>query len=433
MMKKQKTEMVDNNLSSWSDPPLDILCAIIVRLLSVCEYRDVVRLCAVCKSWRVIICRMYLEPIDVFCEVAYRLQYEDLVRLSSVCKFWRFIIYKVYLKLRYTLRNPGMMYYFGCDRRNQYRYLSFFDISVKKFRGIKLEVKEELRTFGQVHSKFGWIILANEGLVSELALVLYHPLTNEVIQLPNVELKTYINRVKFKLPNGELKTYINCSVKFKHATFTRPPTSPYCAIFVFCPMKAEPESCIIGTCKLGDDVWRLRKVSGRCWNNGITNMIFVNGVFCFVVERRRPYWSVELATLDVAAEEESSWVVDCTPITVAQEQSSYGEKYWLVESDRKLLLAIFRDQRDVTCSYLHVYEFNWSRKDWTRVRCLGNQVLILHRLDHYINISFSCACPSSGDDSKLSNTVIVRYGGRARYFTCSCSDGIWRIASICYV
>ena len=38
--------------------------------------------------------------------------------------------------------------------------------------------------------------------------------------------------------------------------------------------------------------------------------------------RSRPDWSVELATLDVTTEEERSWVVDCTPTTVAQEQSN---------------------------------------------------------------------------------------------------------------
>jgi hypothetical protein len=279
----------------------------------------------------------------------------------------------------------------------------FFDISVQKTYFIELKVvREELTTFLQLDSKYGWSILGKKGCESKPALVLYNPFTNETIQLPQFNSST--NSVR-------------------KATFTSPPTCPDCVVLVLCEEEEEEEEegCIIGTCKPGDKIWRFRKTGGfKDWD-AVKNVTYLNGIFCFLIRKYQP-WSVVLGTLDVALEEDSV-DMDCTSITVVQEEYMYAEDLLLVESDGELLLAVIRTYGGVKPSYWNVYRFDWSRKDWTRVLGLGNQVLIFRQW--WFNSSVSIACPTSGEESKFANMIFCHGVGGTHSFTCTSQDGVW--------
>ncbi|KAK9933127.1 hypothetical protein M0R45_020335 [Rubus argutus] len=191
--------------------------------------------------------------------------------------------------------------------------------------------------------------------------------------------------------------------------------------FVLVLLEEEEEGCIIGTCKPGDQIWRFHKTGGfKDWGV-VKNVTYLNGIFCFLIRSSQP-WSVVLGTLDVALEEDSV-DMDYASITVVQEEYRYAEDLLLVESDGELLLAVIRTFGGAKPSYWNVYRFDWSRKDWTRVLGLGNQVLIFRQW--WFNSSVSIACPTSGEESKFANMIFCDGVGGTHSFTCTSQDGVW--------
>ncbi|KAL6210286.1 hypothetical protein ACLB2K_015519 [Fragaria x ananassa] len=200
------------------------------------------------------------------------------------------------------------------------------------------------------------------------------------------------------------------------ATFTTPPTSPDCVIFVLCrKYQSRNQNCIISTCKLGD---RRRSSYKTTCQGSVEGVTYVDGIFyCIFPEKNYldGSSSVFLSTFNKALQE---WVMDYTSIKI--EDHNESRTLYLVESiNGKLLLAVSDLAHDVGSHCWFLYQFDWLRKDWTMVRSLGHQVLLL-------SSSSSISCPTLGKDSKLSDMIFHLSWGKEP-FTWS-SDGVWRKA-----
>ncbi|KAL6217144.1 hypothetical protein ACLB2K_010361 [Fragaria x ananassa] len=331
-------------------------------------------------------------PLDILCEVADRLPYRDLVRSAALCKTWRRVIYGAHLPQLSTLLVSYLITY-TCNRDG--KHIEFLDMQGETY---KYTVKHELLVGtnpGPYASKYGWLLLNRYGLNKE-QFYLYNPFCNEVIQLPELDL--------------EPGFYVEI------ATFTAPPTSPNCVIFVLCrKYQSRSQNCNISTYKLGNRRWSNYKTTCQGSVEGVT---YVDGIFyCIFPEKNHldGSSSVFISTFDIAVQK---WVMDYTSIKI--EDHNESRTFYLVESiNGKLLLAVSDLAHDVRSHCWFLYQFDWLRKDWTMVRSLGHQVLLL-------SSSSSISSPTLGKDNKLSDMIFHLSWGKEP-FTWS-SDGVWRKA-----
>ncbi|XP_004308955.1 PREDICTED: F-box/kelch-repeat protein At1g57790-like [Fragaria vesca subsp. vesca] len=349
-------------------------------------------------------------PSDILCEVVNRLPYWDLIRSAAVCKTWRLVIHKVHLPQRSTLLVPYLMSY-TCILDGKHIHRSTknpveLEISHKSKNSVefldmegetyKYTVRDLDRTEpGPCESKYGWFLLYRRQFlyVRKQYYYLYNPFCNEVIQLPGLDL--------------EMELYVDI------ATFTTPPTSPNFVIFVLCKKYRHNTDRIIYTCKLGDTRWSICRTR---YHGSVTGVTCVDGiVYCTFPQKNfsNGSTSVFICTFDIALQ---NWVMNYTYIEI--EDHNESRTFYLVESiDGKLLLAVSDLAHDASSHYWFLYQFDRSRKEWTRIRSLGHQVLLL-------SSSTSIACATLGKDSKFSDMIFHLSWGREP-FTLS-SDGVWR-------
>lgn len=309
---------------------------------------------------------------DILITIALLLSYCDLVRLATLCKtFHRLAVYVVQLQRRRDI--PWLM---DIDRYTLHsnifksELLDFqFNQSFSLSKIIGSQVRELLYIGSVVASKYGWLLITESRFPTNPKYCFCSPLTNEIIQLPPIGSDDY----------------------FIGATFSSPPTSSDCVVFLICKRgltKAKRNICSISTCNLRERRWTTY-TSNVPPEAQIWEVAYVNGSFyCAFTDGS----TVLLGTFNVALQD---W-------TIVDYSSSIEIKpcdcVYLVDSDGELLLMVLRNHRFGRV-YSVCHQFNRLRKDWTLIESLGNQVL-------FFSDKGSIVVPAVGVVSAFANMIV---------------------------
>nr|XP_011463699.1 PREDICTED: uncharacterized protein LOC105351375 [Fragaria vesca subsp. vesca] len=297
-------------------------------------------------------------PCDMLRAIAERLPYVDLFRFCAVCKTWR------------DCATSGIQYAQILIRYRDYQGecgLEVVDFFTMQYHRIGNKIRRGHQLFGCcLHaSKHGWLLFSKpqekQPSATTTTFFLYNPL-GKTIELPSLNM------------DGKLFDSRKEDVKVV-ATFS---TS---AIFVVSYTSSMRKDCVISTCNLNDEAagWIIRNYS-RPEDHELENLAYMDGVFHCVFNKGEQ--SLLFCTFNVESED---W--DVTHYSDLSNLQCYNisrrpRKYYLVESGGELFFALYRlDSIDFTVrpgihSSWHIYQFDRSQKNWTRVE-LGNRALLL--------------------------------------------------------
>lgn len=186
------------------------------------------------------------------------------------------------------------------------------------------------------YSKDGCLLLSRAN--DECCLFFLNPITNEKIDLPELDLRIYV------------------------ISFSSPPTSPDCIVFAICTFN--PPFWFL-TWRPGDDAWTVHRTppgNGLCFISAYTNPIFFDGAFHCLG------YKGNLGIFDVI---NNSWKVLDRPRMLSKFRRQHC---CLVESKGELLSVFMK----LPSHKIRVFRFNRSEMLWTGLRSLGDEALFVN-------------------------------------------------------
>ncbi|KAK9919778.1 hypothetical protein M0R45_028356 [Rubus argutus] len=353
-------------------------------------------------------------PIEILTSVAERFPTfpaNDLLLFGSICKSWRQASFEVRVRRRlsmpllldgdYRLVADGIVPVINCN---------LSDFWYKQTYSFAKALRKPC-TWCSVHaSKYGWLLLSDKCYTNDEASIsffFYNPFRNMIIELPPVTFEP--------------------DLKIPASRFTTSPTCPNdCNIFVVCG-RSEPNPfriCRIYTCNLKSKKWMSQNLP--C-DKELCDAVYMDGAFycIFSVESSIVIDTFTLRSED-AIQQADDAIQQCGDPFITSSCSSSSlrrkenDKLFLVEADGDLLLAIY--SLDDTSSYCHIYQFDRSKKEWTRIKSLGNRILILS-IEMRVE---SIVVPAVRDADEFANMIFVLEYSKHHSYICESTEGTWR-------
>lgn len=179
--------------------------------------------------------------------------------------------------------------------------------------------------------------------------------------------------------------------------------------------------CRIFTCNLKDDKWTSQDIHG---DKELWDVAYMDGAFYCVFSEG---FSIVMDTFTFRSDDAIEQADDeqCGPFITSSSSSfslrrKENDELYLVEADGDLLLAIY--SLDDTSNYCHIYQFDPSQKEWTRIKSLGNRVLIL---SSDVDIE-SIVVPAVRDAKEFANMIFVLRYSKHESYICESTEGTWR-------
>lgn len=306
--------------------------------------------------------------VDILSRVAERLPYIDLFSFGAVCKIWRACVVRV-RGIQYA---PVLIRY--CSYQQEYALELVDPLSMRLHRIGNIFLQGHQLFDCRLHaSKHGWLLFSKPQQ-EQYSFFFYNPL-GKIMELPwlNLNMDTFNKQVDVKVA----------------ATFSTSPTCDDCVIFVILykstdGRRSTSKDCIISTCNLRDNRWITQKYP-RPNDHEVGALAYVDGVFHCVFYLG--CLSITFATFHLAL---ADWVM-----TDYSAFSKLGRKFawkcYLVESGGELLFAFYGVDYfydgNKDCLYWHIYQFDPSRKDWTRLFTLGSRALLIYGISSSFTIT----------------------------------------------
>ncbi|XP_062005537.1 F-box/kelch-repeat protein At1g57790-like [Rosa rugosa] len=338
-------------------------------------------------SWSVL-------PTDLLSLVLNLVSFHDLVRLTAVCKSWRQPVLDGLQR-----RHPNLPWIISFDN-GKFRKLDLCDPWLKKsyslVKTIRRDGVKKLLLGTSAHaSKYGWLLLSKQEVKSHgsssISYLFYNPFCNKIIKLPPLYLS-----------------------KDKHASkamFSTTPTAPDCVIFVLSQVFVTREKKVIymlSTCK--DKKWTSFLTTDGWGGSYVQDAVHMDGKFyCVFNQLYRSYF--KLGIFNVALQEWSIEQYYWPEGWFMQNRSMH----YLIEFDGELFLVT------TPCSFSwKIWQFDRSRKTWTRTKSLGDRVLFLNHMP-----SSPSSMAAVGEAMEFANMIV--HLGRSGYktFTCKDDQGDW--------
>lgn len=321
---------------------------------------------------------------DILSSVAERLPYLDLFRFGAVCRSWRACVIR-------GIQSPAIIRY--CSYEQKYA-LELADLLHMQFHCIgNMNILQGHQLFGcRLHaSKHGWLLFSKPQQEQPASTTTKHAPKPQQEQRSTRTFFFYNPLGKtMELPSLNMDMFDNDEDVKVSAIFSTSPTCHDCVIFVILYRSTDgrrcstSKHCFISTCKLSDKRWITREYP-RPQDHEIGGLAYVDGVVHCVFYLGSS--SITFATFHVALKD---WVmIDYSPFSKLR--VFFPWKCYLVESGRELLFAFYgldnSFDKDKEILYWHIYQFDRSRKDWTRVLTLGNRALLIYGVSSSIIMS----------------------------------------------
>ncbi|KAK3200543.1 hypothetical protein Dsin_023958 [Dipteronia sinensis] len=270
-------------------------------------------------------------PTEILNLIVDRLYYIDQVRIRGVCKSWRS---NIYYDGKYADKLPWIMSYQRVGP-NLIKINQFYLYEPSQKRKYRVETKIPIHIAILHASKFGWLLLSQITTLYSFSpsfFFFYCPFTNEIIQLPKLDMNLY----------SQIQ-----------ATFSTSPTSSDCVVFVLnsCP---DPKRIRVSTCSPGDTAWcsLLVNIDDCGWQ--IKKVAYSKGVFYCAFLSRFAY----MGAYNPALQE---WKIHPYPPFIIQRLYNHkNSDLDLIDSpdDENLLLSYYPSRER---SHVFVFRFDQSQ------------------------------------------------------------------------
>ncbi|TXG65847.1 hypothetical protein EZV62_007122 [Acer yangbiense] len=330
-------------------------------------------------------------PVEIINFIAERLYYTDQIRFRAVCKRLRSSIYN---HIKFADKLPWIM---GYSENKYIRSSLFYLYEPSQKRRYRLD--NEILVGAELHaSKFGWLLLSRKtkSSTSLHSFFFYCPFTGEIIQLPELDM-------------GDAN----------RATFSTPPTSSNCVIFVISIhllyLKDIDYKFCVSTCSPGDTTWRSNLRLGETYGGLMFNAAYVNGVFYCAFHAYQMMGAYNHALQE--------WKVH--PYPPVFKRRTYYFLYLIESPDDRSVILLSKHKTGPAEYCVNVFRFDQSQMKWYRIENFTSGYSKGHDRDDEQTVEienlnkrmlFYCdhngmSLAAEGEASELANTTHGNYGG----------------------